>query len=546
MRLPGLELIIELTGNYRVLEEVYEHQPMGVRVMDHVLARVFWDLERVTETLRAELREKTALENRIARDRSELQEILDTIPDLLMVLDRERKIRRINRRVEAITGSSREDVRGLLCEEVFCGSDEAEYSAWFCDVFDRVIGSGEPVTLLHSGKNTKGQDVHLEITANPILDGDGRISRVVQTSREITEVVRLQRETEESARRFRQILNAAHGIITIKDLEGRYQLVNPRAEQVFGIARNLMLGRTATDLFPGETAATIAENDRKALDKGGHYTSEEQLMVGGRIREMVTERFPLTDYKGEVVGLCSVSRDYSRRRQLQRELIRTERLAAVGKLAAGVAHELNNPLSGIIAFAEDLKEEAPQDDPAKGDYEIIFNEAMRCRRIVRNLLEFSRQKAPERKTIRLNNVVKRVLPIVEKQASFHNIDFDAALADGLPEVDADPHQIQQALLNLVINARDAMEGTGTISISTALENDGRSLILSVTDNGCGIPEENLGEIFEPFFSTKGEQGNGLGLPAVLRVVEQHGGRVEVDSKVGVGTTFRILLPTTAE
>jgi PAS domain S-box-containing protein len=404
------------------------------------------------------------------------------------------------------------------------------------------MDSGGPITLLHSDESASGQDIHLEITANPVLDTDGKVSRVVQTSREITEVVRLKRETEESARRFRQILNAARGVITIKDLDGRYQLVNPRAEQVFGISRNVMVGKTAEELFPSETAGIIQANDRRALEKGGHFSSEEQLLVGGKIREMVTERFPLTDYRGDVVGLCSVSRDYSRRRQLQRELIRTERLAAVGKLAAGVAHELNNPLSGIIAFAEDLMEEAAKDDPVRGDYEIIFNEAMRCRRIVRNLLEFSRQKAPERKLFHINEMVSRVLPIVEKQASFHNIDFDADLAENLPQVDIDPHQIQQALLNLVINARDAMGGCGTIAISSTAGEDGRSVLLSVTDSGCGIPEENLSEIFEPFFSTKGEHGNGLGLPAVLRVVEQHGGRVEVDSRVGVGSTFRIILP----
>jgi two-component system NtrC family sensor kinase len=215
-------------------------------------------------------------------------------------------------------------------------------------------------------------------------------------------------------------------------------------------------------------------------------------------------------------------------------------------LSAGVAHELNNPLSGILTFAEDLLLETAPDDPKRADYEVILNETMRCRKIVRELLEFSRQKTPKRERMQVNSVVKRVLQMVERQASFHNIVFLTELDEHLPDASIDPHQIQQAILNLVINARDAMKACGEIGIRSEIAENGHSIALTVSDTGCGIPESQLGEIFEPFFSTKAEQGHGLGLAAVLSVVERHGGRVEVDSKVGEGSTFRLVLPSAVD
>jgi PAS domain S-box-containing protein len=365
---------------------------------------------------------------------------------------------------------------------------------------------------------------------------------MVQTATDITEQVLQKRETEESARRFQQIVKAVRGIVAIKDLQGRYQLINPRGEKAYGIDREDMIGRTASELFPKRIAEVIEANDQLALAEGENHVAEEILTLGGKERVLVSERFPLTDYKGGITGLCLVGRDLSRRRQLQTELIQTERLAAIGKLAAGVAHELNNPLSGILAFSQDLLLEAEPDDSNREDYEIIVNETLRCRRIVRDLLEFSRQKPPERQRVQLNFVVSQVLPMVERQASFHNIRFVLELEDELPDVYVDPHQIQQVLLNLVINARDAMDACGTITISGRAVDSGSSVEMSVTDTGCGIPEERLNDIFEPFYSTKGSKGHGLGLAAVQNVVEQHDGKIEVHSEVDAGTTFRFTLP----
>ncbi len=520
INIDGLELIIELTGSDEVLEEIYAKLPRGVRVMDHVVARVFWDLEKAN---------------------TNLQEVLDTIPDVVMVLDSKMKIARVNRRFVQTTGKTMDDVVGSTCRDFLClGIDQLPASE-HRRAFDAVMVTGHPYTVI-AASSDDADALHFQITAHPIFDGSGEVSKVVQTCREITEQVRLKRETEESERRLRQIIDAVHGVITIKDLMGRYWLVNPRAQSLYGLDQEQMLGKTDDELFDQSVAAVMRRNDQHALNKGGHHLTEEKLRFGDKQCVLVSERMPLTDYTGEVMGLCLVARDVTRELELQNELVAAERLAAVGKLAAGVAHELNNPLTGILTFAEDLLEEADDDDPLRADYEVIVNETLRCRRIVQDLLDYSRRKAPESHQMDLNEVVRKTLGMVERQASFHNVKFVMDLDDDLPMVEIDPSQIQQAILNLVINARDAMDACGEIKVRSCFSDDESKVFLEVHDSGCGIPKEQIKRIFEPFFSTKGEKGNGLGLPAVSSVMEQHGGSIEAQSEVGSGSMFRLVFP----
>ncbi len=539
LAVPGLELVIELTGRDEVLDRIHRLVPPGVRVMDHVMAGVFWDLEEVAGKLRSELAERTELEAKLAADRAQLQILLDCIPEMVVVLDRHLTVKRVNQRFAQAAGRARDTISGKSIRELAASPDGDEWSKELAALCEEVVKTGRPLAVTRCLAIPDEPEHYFQITANPILDDDLEIDRIVATAHETTEQMVLKQETEEAVHRFRQILDAVHGIITIKDLEGRYQLVNPMTEQIVGIPRERMIGRTPAELFPESVAELIHEHDQQALAEGERQVAEEVMQIGGQKRYMLSERFPLTDYQGEVIGVCCVSRDMTRRRELQQDLVRSERLAAIGQLSAGVAHELNSPLSGILAFAEDLLLESEPEDPLRQDYEIIINEAMRCRRIVRDLLEFSRQKAPESQPIAINDVVERVRELVERQATFHDIRFEVDLQEDLPDLPVDPLRVQQAILNLVTNARDALQGEGTITIGTRAVRAERSLEISVSDHGCGIPADQIQDIFTPFVSSKGEQGYGLGLAAVRTIVEQHHGRVEVQSEVGVGSTFRI-------
>jgi two-component system NtrC family sensor kinase len=226
----------------------------------------------------------------------------------------------------------------------------------------------------------------------------------------------------------------------------------------------------------------------------------------------------------------------------QEQVVRSAKLVAVGKLAAGVAHEINNPLTGILTYAEELLEDAAADDPKRADYEVIVRETLRCRAIVRNLLDFARQTGPSFTRARLCQVVEDAVKLVRKQASFRNVQIETRCPGDLPELNADPRKLQQVLLNLLVNASEAMPAGGTVRIEASLEPDGRRVVLSVADTGSGIPAEIRERIFEPFYSTKEGRTDGLGLAISWNIVEQHGGVIELDSEVGRGTTFRIKLP----
>ncbi|MFH2009377.1 MAG: PAS domain-containing protein [bacterium] len=544
LQLPGLEMVIELTGLDAVRDEIFQRVPSRVRVMDHHMARVFWDLDEVAQHLLDELEQRIRLEMEIREDQRRLQEILDSLPDAVMVLDDEARIERVNRKFEEVTGLRKHQIAGLPCYEAAnIANAGAECEKDTCPR-EVVLTTGVPVTVVQEqsclGRACDENDCYYEITANRITDRRGRVS-VVVTSREVTEQVLLKRETEQSARRFKQILDTVHGLITIRDLSGRYQLANPAACQFFGLEAEAFLGCTHADLFPAELAELFQHNDQDAIERNAHTAHEESFLWKGRERILISERLILTDYKRDPVAVCCVSRNITEARRMQAELVQTEKHAAVGKLAAGVAHELNNPLTGVLTFTEELLEDAEDGSDLKQDLNVILRETIRCRQIVRDLLDFSRQGRFIRQALSIEAVIRRTLNLVQKQAAFHDIRFKLDLAEAPLVTLGDPNQLQQVFLNLVINARDAMDGNGTIELRTRPPKSGKFTI-EIIDHGIGIPEDKLAKIFEPFYSTKGSQGNGLGLAAVRNILERHGGDIAVESVPDQGSSFMVLLP----
>jgi len=236
--------------------------------------------------------------------------------------------------------------------------------------------------------------------------------------------------------------------------------------------------------------------------------------------------------------------------EAQRQVYQSQKLAAVGQLAAGVAHEINNPLTGVLTYSSFLLKRAADTPEFKEDLEVIVRETQRCRGIVKGLLDFARQSPPEKHASDINEIVERAIRIVQTQLAAHRVELQKNLRTDLPKVHADANQIQQVIVNLLLNANDAIgEGGGSIALTTNVHtHDGgtqaqaREIEIGVSDTGCGIPAANLQRIFDPFFSTKGPKGTGLGLAVAWGIIEKHNGRIEVKSETGKGTSFRILLP----
>lgn len=322
-----------------------------------------------------------------------------------------------------------------------------------------------------------------------------------------------------------------------------------------------VLGVIDLGLSLREVEATLAQNQLKM----GAASLIAILLGGGLLWMALAFRFsrPMRDVMSGIRRVASGDLKYCipvRRRDefgqlaerfntmnrqlaaLQQELIQSERLISMGKLAAGVAHEINNPLTGILAYAEDLMEGTDPSDPRRKDYEVIIREALRCRQIVRSLLDFARQDRPVRVRTHPRSLVERSLDVVARQAAFRNIRFVLEIEDDLPAIEVDAIQIQQVLVNLIVNAQQAMPDGGKIVLAARRSADGSQVEFAVRDEGVGISPEIRTHIFDPFFSTKGGTTDGLGLSVCLGIVQNHGGTIDLESEVGQETTFRFTIP----
>jgi two-component system NtrC family sensor kinase len=228
-------------------------------------------------------------------------------------------------------------------------------------------------------------------------------------------------------------------------------------------------------------------------------------------------------------------------RAMQGQLIQAEKLAAIGKLAAGVAHEINNPLTGILTNSSLMLQDLTPDDPRREDLQTIVDETLRCRKVVKGLLDFARQTAPLKQAVNLNQVVEDVLNLVKNQAAFRDINFNTGLQTNLPAVMADRDQMRQVVLNIVLNAAEAVPHGGEISVISRIDRASNHVCLSITDTGPGISEEIKSRLFEPFFTTK-TSGTGLGLAIAYGIMERHKGTITVSSALGKGTTISLRLP----
>ena len=228
-------------------------------------------------------------------------------------------------------------------------------------------------------------------------------------------------------------------------------------------------------------------------------------------------------------------------KEAQAQLIQSEKLASIGQLAAGVAHEINNPLGVMLGFSQVMLKKLPEDDPMRKPLASIEREGLRCKKIIQGLLDFSRRSTPALQPMNLNDAVEAACEFIEHQITLDNIQVIKSLAPELPPIKADGNQLQQVFVNLIINAYQAMAQGGELSITTRAVDDQVQAVFA--DTGAGIPAEVLKHIFDPFFTTKEVgKGTGLGLSVSYGIIESHGGKIEVESQVGVGTTFVITLP----
>jgi signal transduction histidine kinase len=252
------------------------------------------------------------------------------------------------------------------------------------------------------------------------------------------------------------------------------------------------------------------------------------------------------DFLAAVSRQCALALKRARlfeeqRIQYEQIVEKTERLSALGRMAAGIAHEINNPLAGILLFATSVRKEIKEDGPVKECLDIIIRETIRCRDIIQNLLEFAREKQPEKSATNINSILERVQSLLGNLFTVNRIKLRTNFQRDLPDCFVDGNKIEQVFLNLLLNAVEAIGQNGVITISTRFNPDFNCIVAEVADTGCGIPSEILARIFDPFFSTK-QMGHGLGLSMAYGIIKSHGGELKAFSAQGRGTRFIVELP----
>jgi two-component system NtrC family sensor kinase len=232
-------------------------------------------------------------------------------------------------------------------------------------------------------------------------------------------------------------------------------------------------------------------------------------------------------------------------RKTENQLIQSDKVASLGKLAAGVAHEINSPLTGILTYSSLLLKSKKEGDPEREDLEVIVNETNRCKKIVRGLLDYARQTTPQKTSSDINELLDKSIDLISHQATLQNVRIERKFRPDLPKIMIDVGQIQQVFINILLNAIEAMSQGGNLTVSSSLE-DGM-VALAFADTGVGIPEDILPKILDPFFTTKEQgKGTGLGLSVSFGIIERHRGKLQVKSKVGEGTAFTVKLPVPAD
>jgi two-component system NtrC family sensor kinase len=331
------------------------------------------------------------------------------------------------------------------------------------------------------------------------------------------------------------------GMLYVGVLEQKYADIRRRTVAGFlsiSLAGTL-IAMIASFLISGRVSATIRQMVGASKEvASGHLDARVNIRTNDEFQELANAF--------NTMASSLQTRDQQLKDYARTKIQESERLAITGQLAAGVAHELNNPLQGIVTYSHLLLEKLPADAPMRGSVQKIVNQADRCREIIRGLLDFSRPRKPHVRLANANTILQDCLGLIENQALFHNIRVVRNLCADLPPVLADPFQMQEVFMNLLINAAEAMDGVGQLTVTTLADPIDHAVRVELADTGHGIAQEDLGKIFDPFFTTKGPgHGTGLGLAISLGIVKEHQGTLSVRSEVGKGTTFAVSLPEAA-
>lgn len=473
--------------------------------------------------------------------------------DAIVVIDVETLTHvEVNEAAIALYGYSPEEILQLHPTDLSAEPEETSFP----------LGNGQGTIRipLRYHKKSDGTVFPVEIFAR-FFELDGR-QRLLAAIRDISERLRAEEALRENRRFLRDLIENSGALIFVKELDGRYTLINRQWEKVTGFHRQTVLGRTDEELFPGRIGEQFRRNDLAVIEAGKVQEKEEILEDENGRRYFLSIKFPLRNAAGGINGICGMTTEITERRiaeeeqgRLREELAQARKMESIGRLAGGIAHDFNNMLGVILGHTELALLKVPGEAPLRNNLSEIDKAARRSAELTRRLLAFARKQTVIPKILDLNEIVDSMHAMLGRLIG-ENIDFIWSPGENLWPIKMDPSQIDQILANLCANAKDAINNVGKVVISTANRQlsatfcrsnegcrEGDFVVLSVADSGCGMSQKTLANLFEPFYTTKEVgKGTGLGLATVYGIVQQNGGFITVDSEVGKGSCFSIFLP----
>lgn len=482
-----------------------------------------------------------------------LESIFESIEGGVLTVDKNGVITSFNRSAEEITGFKREEVLGKKCSDIM----KSDLCEDICPLAD-TLEIGKPVFNYEIMITRKtGDKVPVNITTSPLLSSDGKVIGAVENFRDLTKHEGLWGKLRKERNKAQQYLNIAGVIIVAINRKGVVTLINKKGCEVLGYDEKEIVGKNWYDLcVPERDKKERKEAFFKLMDGKEEMIEDYEnsvLIKSGEEKIIAWRNTLITDDKGKILGTLSSGEDITKRKQTEEELIRSEKLVSLGQLAASVAHEVNNPLAGIMVYVKLLlkKYRANEIQTEKTEEQLIKmeKELDRTTRIIKSLLDFARLSEPSMRPVDINKVIEAALQLVGNQINLENIILEKNLDTQLPPVLADVDKMQQVLINIILNAIQAMPEGGQLRIATSAAdsiyiNDSfkKAVRVDISDTGVGIPRENLDKLFNPFFTTKEKgKGVGLGLSVVHGIIGKHKGRIDVDSELNKGTTFTIYL-----
>lgn len=475
-----------------------------------------------------------------------LRAVSEATQDALFVKDLEGRYTWLNQATARYLGKAVEEVLGQ--------DDSGFFDASGVELLRRrhleIIQSGIAETA-EEILTAQGETRTFLATKAPYLDEHGQVTGIIGISRDITAQKLAEKQLGDSEALLRAIIDNARAVIWVKSLDGRFRIVNQACCRYWQREADQILGKTTFELFPAAQAEQLMQHESQVLASGQAVELEETLDLDQQQKTFYSVKFPLLSADGEMAALAAISTDITSSKRLEKQFWQAQKMEAIGRLAGGVAHDFNNQLTIILGNCDLVLYSLEDNNPDRELLMEVYRAGERTARLTRQLLAFSRLSVTTPAALDLNALVTetaRILKGVVKDSVICRVQLDA----GVGHIQADPHQFEQLIMNLISNACDAMPQGGELTLSTSRRRleapfaglpPGQFAVLTVADTGFGVSAEIRDRIFDPFFTTKDlGQGTGLGLAVAHGIVEQLGGAIQLESQDGSGTSFHCWFP----